>query len=148
MTQIMALSILAALLALWILGYAPWRRRWLTGLLLKRFRLVLPRLSETEQQALDAGTVGWEGALFSGRPDWSHLLATPPARLSAAEQAFLAGPLETLCGLVDDWRVTHRDHDLSPQAWAYIKQQGFLGMIVPPVYGGWASPTRLILPWS
>lgn len=136
MTTILAFLILSALLALWVLVYAPWRRRWLTGPLLTRFRQVLPRLSETEQQALDAGTVGWEKELFSGRPDWSHLLDTPPARLSATEQAFLTGPLETLCGLIDDWRVTHRDHDLSPDGWDYIKAQGFLGMIVPRAYGG------------
>ncbi len=79
----------------------------------------------------------WAGTgLFSGRPDWSHLLATPPTRLTLVEESFLDGPVETLCGLIDDWRVTHRDHDLSPEAWDSIKGQGILGLIIPTQYGG------------
>ncbi len=119
-----------------MVAYTPWRRRWLTRPLLGRFRQVLPQLSPTEQQALDAGTVGWDGELFAGRPDWSRLLSTPAPQLSAAEQAFIDGPLQTLCRMIDDWRVTHRDHDLSPEAWAYIKAQGFFGLIIPRAYGG------------
>jgi len=76
MNPILALSILPVLAGLALLGHAPWRRRWLTGPLLARFREVLPRLSPAERQALDAGTVGWDGALFSGRPDWSWLLGS------------------------------------------------------------------------
>jgi acyl-CoA dehydrogenase len=79
-----------------MVAYTPWRRRWLTRPLLGRFRQVLPQLSPTEQQALDAGTVGWDGELFAGRPDWSRLLSTPAPQLSAAEQAFIDGPLQTL----------------------------------------------------
>lgn len=112
------------------------RRRWLVAPLFRRFKAVLPRLSDTEQQALDAGTVGWDGELFSGNPDWRLLLATPPARLSAEEQAFLDGPVETLCRMIDDWRITHHDHDLPPAAWDYIKREGFFGMILPREWGG------------
>jgi acyl-CoA dehydrogenase len=136
MTATLTLSALSGLLALALVGHAPWRRRWLTGPLLARFREVLPRLSPTEQQALEAGTVGWDAELFSGRPNWSHLLATPPTRLTLGEETFLDGPVETLCGLIDDWRVTHQDHDLSAEAWDFIKAQGFLGLIVPSTYGG------------
>ncbi len=119
-----------------LLGYAPLRRRWLTAPLLARFRRVLPSLSDTERQALEAGTVGWEAELFGGRPDWNRFLSLPPARLSAREQAFLDGPVQTLCGLVDDWQVTHHDHDLSSAAWAFIKSRGFFGMIIPRAWGG------------
>lgn len=124
----------AALIAL--VAVPAWRRRWLVSPLFHRFKTVLPRLSDTEQQALDAGTVGWDGELFSGNPDWNLLLAAPPARLSAEEQAFLDGPTDTLCRMIDDWRITHRDHDLPPEAWAFIKREGFFGMIIPRAWGG------------
>lgn len=112
------------------------RRRWLVAPLFRRFRRVLPRLSETEQQALEAGTVGWDAELFSGNPDWRALRDTPPAVLSPEEQAFLDGPVETLCRMIDDWRITHHDHDLSPEAWAFIKREGFFGMVLPRAWGG------------
>ncbi|AGA32718.1 Butyryl-CoA dehydrogenase [Thioalkalivibrio nitratireducens DSM 14787] len=112
------------------------RRRWFTAPLLRRFRTVLPRLSETEQQALEAGTIGWDAELFSGRPAWERLLETPPAQLAADEQAFLDGPVEALCRMVDDWQVTHHDHDLSAEAWSFIRSRGFFGMIIPKGYGG------------
>lgn len=132
----LTLIVLAALALFAPVGIPALRRRWLSAPLLRRFREVLPKLSETEQQALEAGTIGWDAELFSGSPDWKQLLATPPARLSADEQAFLDGPVETLCGMIDDWRVTHHDHDLSPEAWAFIRERGFFGMIIPPSYDG------------
>ena len=135
MTTILTLAVLGGLIAL-LLGLAPLRRRWLTAPLLARFRRVLPHLSDTERQALEAGTVGWDAELFSGRPDFARFLAQPPARLSAEEQAFLDGPVNELCALIDDWRVTHHDHDLSPAAWAFIKSRGFFGMIIPHEWGG------------
>lgn len=135
MTSVLILVVLGGLAAL-LLGAVPLRRRWLTAPLLARFRRVLPRLSETERQALAAGTVGWDAELFSSRPDFSRFLAQPPARLSPEEQAFLDGPVNELCALIDDWRVTHHDHDLSPAAWAYIKSRGFFGMIIPREWGG------------
>jgi acyl-CoA dehydrogenase len=112
------------------------RRRLLTAPLLRRFRAVLPKLSDTERLALEAGTVGWDAALFSGKPDWRQLLATPPAKLSTEEQAFLDGPTETLARMIDDWRITHHDHDLPAEAWDYLKRQGFFGMIIPRAHGG------------
>lgn len=135
MTSILTLAVLGGLIAL-LLGRAPLRRRWLTTPLLARFRQVLPRLSDTERQALEAGTVGWDAELFSGRPDFPRFLAQPPARLSPEEQAFLEGPVDELCALIDDWRVTHHDHDLSPEAWAFIRRHGFFGLIIPREWGG------------
>ncbi|HEY9097650.1 MAG TPA: acyl-CoA dehydrogenase [Thiobacillus sp.] len=133
---VLSLLGLALLAGLALILIAPLRQEWLTAPLFKRFRAVLPHLSETEQQALEAGTVGWDGELFSGNPDWQALLDTPPARLSSEEQAFLDGPTEALCLMIDDWRITHQDFDLPEPAWAFIKQEGFFGMIIPRAYGG------------
>jgi len=112
------------------------RRLLLTGPLLKIFRNQLPPISDTERAALEAGSVWWEAELFRGDPDWRKLLAVPPPQLSAAEQAFLDGPVETLCAMVDDWDITHVRRDLPPDAWDFMKRNGFFGMIVPKRYGG------------
>ena len=119
-----------------LVGVAPLRRRLLSDPMLGWFRKVLPQVSQTEQEALDAGTVWWDGDLFSGRPDWKRLLAFPKPTLSAEEQAFLDGPVEEFCAMLDDWEVTHELNDLPPHAWQFIKDRGFLGMIIPKQYGG------------
>ncbi|MBX9964429.1 MAG: acyl-CoA dehydrogenase [Burkholderiales bacterium] len=119
-----------------LLGVAPLRRRLLSDPMLGWFRKVLPQVSQTEQEALDAGTVWWDGDLFSGRPDWKRLLAFPKPTLSAEEQAFMDGPVEEFCAMLDDWEVSHELNDLPPDAWQYIKDRGFLGMIIPKQYGG------------
>src|SRR5690606_38180751 len=103
---------------------------------LKTYLRMLPTMSATERDALEAGGVWWDGELFTGKLDWDKLLRTPPARLTAAEQAFLDGPVEELCALVDDFDVTHHRADLPPEAWEYIQQKGFWGMIIPRRYGG------------
>ena len=114
-----------------------WLRRALfSSPLLKVFRKVLPKLSETEQVALDAGTVGFEGELFSGKPDWTKLLAEPRPKLSVEEQDFLDGPCEKLCAMIDDWHITHEIADLPPEMWDFVKREGFFGMIIPKRYGG------------
>ncbi|MGH8711919.1 MAG: acyl-CoA dehydrogenase, partial [Burkholderiales bacterium] len=97
---------------------------------------VLPQVSQTEREALDAGTVWWDGDLFSGKPDWRKLLAVPKPQLTPEEQAFLDGPVEQLCAMLDEWRITHELYDLPPEVWQFIKDQGFLGMIIPKQYGG------------
>jgi len=115
----------------------PFLRRYLVSRpILKIFRKVLPHVSQTEQEALDAGTVWWDGELFSGNPHWDKLLALPKPTLSAEEQAFLDNEVEQLCAMIDDWDVTHVRQDLSPQAWQFIKDKGFFGMIIPKEYGG------------
>ncbi|HET7598375.1 MAG TPA: acyl-CoA dehydrogenase family protein, partial [Burkholderiales bacterium] len=114
----------------------PLRRQAVSRFVLRWFRTALPQVSQTEQEALDAGTVWWDGELFSGRPDWNRLLAFPKPQLSAEEQAFLAGPVETLCSMLDDWKITHELYYLPPEVWKFIKDEGFLGMIIPKAYGG------------
>ena len=112
------------------------RRKQISAPLLKVFAKVTPKLSDTEQTALEAGTVGFEGELFSGKPDWHELLKQPKPELSVEEKAFLDGPVEQLCGMLDDWQITHELGDLPPEVWDFIKKHKFFGMIIPKQYGG------------
>ncbi len=122
--------------ALFALLLVPaWRKRLITGRILPAFRAALPQMSQTERDALEAGTVWWEGELFAGRPDWARLRALPWPRLSAEEQTFLDHDTEELCRITNDWQATCQ-HDLPDAVWEFIKQRGFLGMIIPKEYGG------------
>lgn len=112
------------------------RRRKISAPLLSVFSKVLPQLSDTEQTALEAGTVGFEGELFTGMPDWAQLLGQPKPELTTEEQAFMDGPVEQLCAMVDDWQITHELADLPPEIWEFVKQHKFFGMIIPKAYGG------------
>jgi len=120
-----------------LLGNPTPIRRALAGRpLLALFRKILPPMSQTEQDAIEAGTVWWDGELFSGKPDWKRLRSFPKPQLTAEEQAFLDGPVEELCKMVNDWEITHELYDLPPHVWQFIKDKGFLGMIIPKQYGG------------
>ena len=119
-----------------VLNFTALRRKLLSDPLLALYRRILPAISQTEQEAIHAGTVWWDGELFSGCPDWNRLLAFPKPSLSAEEQAFLENECEQLCSMVNDWETTHLWQDLSPQAWQFIKDKGFLGMIIPKQYRG------------
>src|ERR1700724_817109 len=112
------------------------RRDWLSRPIFRWARKVLPSLSATEREAIEAGDVWWDADLFSGNPDWAKLLATPPARLSPEEQAFLDGPVEELCGMLDDWTITWQLRDLPPDVWEFLKSRKFFAMIIPRSYGG------------
>ncbi|KAB2901516.1 MAG: acyl-CoA dehydrogenase [Dokdonella sp.] len=118
------------------LNLVAFRRERLSAPLLALFAQVTPKLSDTEQTALDAGTVGFEGELFSGKPDWHKLLAQPRPALSVEEQAFLDGPVERLCAMTNDWEITHELADLPPAVWDFLKRERFFGMIIPKKYGG------------
>ena len=112
------------------------RKPLITAPLLKIFRKVLPPLSQTERIALETGSVGFEGELFTGDPDWQKLLNYPKPELTAEEQAFLDGPVETLCTMVNEWEINHVHADLPPELWDFVKQHRFFGMIIPKEYGG------------
>jgi len=127
-----------ALIIMLVLGYDKIRQKLISAPLLKQFRKVMPAMSTTEQEALDAGTVWWDGELFSGRPQWSHLLDIPPCHLNDKEQAFLDNQVQQLCEMIDDWQTTRVDKDLAPEVWQYIKKQGFWSLIIPEEYGGLA----------
>ncbi|MBI2354046.1 MAG: acyl-CoA dehydrogenase [Deltaproteobacteria bacterium] len=119
-----------------ILNCAPLRRNILIRPAFSLFKRMLPPLSATEREALEAGTVGWDGELFSGDPNWQKLLAQPAARLTAEEQAFLDGPVERLCAMLDEWRIIEHDKDLPPEVWRFIREERFFGMNIPRAYGG------------
>ena len=131
---VVAAALLALVAALLLIG--PIRKALITTPLLKFFRKVLPPLSQTERIALETGSVGFEGELFTGDPDWNTLLNYPKPELTADEQAFLDGPVEELCRMVDEWQINHVHADLPPEMWEFIKKNRFFGMIIPKEYGG------------
>ena len=128
------LGLLFGALAL-LLGKPAWRRRWVTPRLMPRVGRLLPRLGDTERIALEAGTVWWDKELFSGAPAWSALFAFRCQALSAREQAFLDGPVERLCGMLNEWEVSQAG-DLPPEVWRFLAQERFFGMIIPEKYAG------------
>jgi acyl-CoA dehydrogenase len=136
-TTIVSLLAAVTLLSLAVLfGVRPLRRALVSRPIFRTYKRILPQMSDTERVALEAGTVWWDGELFRGNPDWNKLLAYPVPKLSAEEQSFMDHEVEQACALVDDWQVTSELFDLPPEAWRYIKEKGFLGMIIPKKYGG------------
>jgi acyl-CoA dehydrogenase len=111
------------------------RRLLVSGIVMKVLKGIMPTISDTERIALEAGTVGVEGELFSGSPDFKKLMAEPYPNMTPEEQAFLDGPVDRLCEAIDDWEVW-QERDISPAAWEIIKKERFLGMIIPKEYGG------------
>ncbi|SDK16741.1 acyl-CoA dehydrogenase [Microbulbifer yueqingensis] len=118
------------------------RKKWITGPLLKLIKKVLPPISETEREAMEAGEVWWDAELLSGKPRWEELLGMGPPKLSEEEQAFLEGPVEELCSMIDDWQIIFEDRDLPDELWEFLKKERFFGIIIPKEYGGLGfSPT-------
>ena len=97
---------------------------------------ILPKVSDTEAQALEAGTVGFDAELFSGTPDWNKLSAIPPIQLSGEERAFLDGPTDELCRMINDWQVRHAHREIPQNIWDFVKKNGFLGMLISKDHGG------------
>lgn len=112
------------------------RQKYVSEPLLEFMRSSMPSISKTEQEALDAGKTWWEVDLFSGAPDYSKIRDLPPSKLSDEEQAFLDGPVEELCAMLDDWKINHVDHDLPKPVWNFLKKNKFFAMIIPKSYGG------------
>ena len=133
---LLALSWIALAAVAIPLNHLPLRRQLISGPVLQSFKTMVPKISDTEQVALDAGTVGFEGELFTGRPRWSRFIKQPLNELTTEEQAFVDGPVEELCDMVDDWEVSHYRASLSDEAWEHLKSNGFFGMIIPKKYGG------------
>jgi acyl-CoA dehydrogenase len=131
-------SFVMALVVLIIVAYPPLRRNLLTRQIFAIMRKNLPAMSQTEREALEAGNTWWDAELFSGKPDWRALEKLPASHLSEAEQAYLDGPVETLCSMLNDWDITHNLQDLPVDVWNYIKQHKFCGIIIPEMYGGLA----------
>ena len=115
---------------------STWRRDNITRYIYGWAKGVLPSLSATEREAIEAGDVWWDAEIFTGNPDWSKLLSVPQAALSAEEQAFLDGPVEELCRRLDEWHIIWDLHDLPPDVWEFLKAKKFFAMIIPKEYGG------------
>jgi acyl-CoA dehydrogenase len=131
------------LLILWLLfgvmvlpNLTEFRREKITRPLLDIYRTMLPSMSDTEREALEAGSVWWDGELFSGMPDWDRLMSYPAPALSDEEQAFFDGPCEELCSMLDEWEISHELGDMPEHIWQYIKKHKFFAMIIPKQYGG------------
>ena len=124
---------LAAILA--VLNMPDWRRRWLVEPAWDLLRKALPPMSDTEREAIEAGTTWWEKDLFSGQPDWQRFAGIRLPRLTEQEQSFLDNEVEELCGLIDEWEVQQRQ-DLPPEVWDFLRQRGFFGLIIPESFGG------------
>lgn len=121
---------------MWLLNVRALRKALITRPFMRVYLRLLPPMSQTEKEALEAGTVWWDGELFTGAPRWERLLAAKPPQLSAAESAFLEGPCEELCRMLDEWHITHERGDLPPEVWEFLKSRGFFAMIIPRKYGG------------
>ncbi|WP_163132328.1 acyl-CoA dehydrogenase FadE [Agarivorans sp. Alg241-V36] len=127
---------LAYLLIVGGLNFKPLRQQLISKPLFKIFKKIMPEMSRTEKEAIDAGTTWWEGELFRGAPDWKKLHSYPAPRLSAEEQAFLDGPVEQVCAMTKDWEITHELADLPEEIWDFLKQHKFFAMIIKKKYGG------------
>ncbi len=113
-----------------------WRIKWISLPVFKLFKKITPPMSETEKEAIEAGTVWWDGELFSGKPNWKKIRQSKPGHLSEEEQAFVDGSVNTLCEMLNDWELNQRDYDLPEDVWQFIKDEGFLSLIIPKQYGG------------
>jgi acyl-CoA dehydrogenase len=132
------MSILAWLTAggLALFSIPSLRRKILVEPAFHMVKKILPKVSDTEQQALDAGTIGFDAELFSGTPDWSKLRAVPPVLLTAEEKAFLEGPTEQLCAMIDDWQIRFNNKEIPDEIWKFAGKHGFLGMLISKEHGG------------
>lgn len=135
---------IAFLIAVWMIfimltplfNVYPLRRALISKKLLSVYKKAMPSMSATEREALTAGSVGWEGEIFSGMPNWQALRAITAGKLSQEEQSFLEGPVNELCSMISNWEINHRKFDIPPEIWAFLKENGFFGLIIPKKYGG------------
>jgi acyl-CoA dehydrogenase len=118
------------------LSIPPLRRSIVVAPAYDMVRGILPKVSDTEAQALEAGTIGFDAEIFSGRPDWARLRSVPPIVLTQEEQAFLDGPTEDLCKMLDDWQIRHGEREIPEHVWDFVKKHGFLGMLISKAHGG------------
>ena len=124
------------LLVIALVNLPDMRRKLVSAPAMLLLKKNLPKISRTEQEALEGGNVWWDAELFSGKPDWTRLRDLSTSSLTQEELAFINGPVEILCSMLDDWQITHELQDLPTTVWDYIKEERFFGMIIPKKYGG------------
>ncbi|MDT8880814.1 acyl-CoA dehydrogenase [Halomonas saccharevitans] len=134
--SILGVLLMIAAAAITVCGLPALRTRWLTPRLFALFKKVAPKVSDTERTALEAGSVAWDGELFTGRPDWKKLLDYRDEGLSDEERAFLDHQCSVAAGMCNAWEIARERADLPQELWDYLKQEGFFGMIIPKAYGG------------
>lgn len=135
-SELSFIAFIIVLVCIVILLKSDLRQQLVTKTVFSAFKQAMPPISATEREALESGTVWWDAELFSGKPDWEFLLTTAQHKLTTEERKFLDGPTERLCELLNDWQITHKDRDLPPHIWSFIKEQQFFGLIIPKKYGG------------
>lgn len=133
--------VIVTMVATWILFALllvpnPVRQHFISRLYLGWVRSRLPTLSDTENEALQSGDVDWDGELFSGKPNWRHLLDLPHSKFTDDETQFIEITTSRLCEMLDDWKITQEYYDLPPNVWQFIKKEGFFGLVIPKEYGG------------
>ena len=121
---------------LFALTFPEIKRKYIVLPAYRALKGAMPTISDTEREALEAGTVGWDAELFSGTPNWSKLRSVAPITLTAEERAFLDGPTEELCRKLNDWKIRHELHDIPDDIWRFVCDQGFLGMLISKQHGG------------
>jgi acyl-CoA dehydrogenase len=119
-----------------VLNHKPTRQNLITRPFLGFYKAALPKLSETEKTALESGTVSWDGELFSGKPNFKKLHEVPAPQLTTEEQEFIDGPVTELCSMVNEFEINHVKGDMPPEVWKFIRDNGFIGMIISKKYGG------------
>jgi len=132
----MEILILIIVLLVIVLAVGDIRRSLITKPVFKLFKRILPPLSDTEREAMEAGDIWWDGELFSGRPDWQKLLETPEPKLTNEEQAFVDNQLATLLDMLDDFKIVQQDRDLPKPVWDFLRKERFFAMIIGKEYGG------------
>ncbi|WP_269620156.1 acyl-CoA dehydrogenase [Zhongshania sp. BJYM1] len=132
------LALLVLLFVLAVIVVDSLRVRFVSAPAMAALKKMMPAMSSTEREALDAGTTWWEKDLFSGQPDWAKFDQIQLSSLNDDEQAFLDNETAELCDMLDEWKIHHHDKDLTPEVWQFIKDKGFLGLIIPREYGGLA----------
>ncbi|WP_165857388.1 acyl-CoA dehydrogenase [Marinobacter sp. JSM 1782161] len=132
----LALVLFVGAIATAACGLPGFRSSWLTPRIFSMFKKVAPKVSETEKVALEAGTVGWDGEIFTGRPDWQKLLVDRNNGLTDEEQAFIDNQCVKAISLCNAWDVAVERADLPEEVWDFLKKEKFFGMIIPKSYGG------------
>lgn len=119
-----------------IFNFRGLRRKLITEHILPIYQRLMPKMSQTEKEAIDAGTVGFEAEIFQGNLNWAAHFNTPLYQLSEEEQSFIDHEVVELCAMIDDWQITHKLLDIPPQAWQFIKEKGFWAFAIPKSFAG------------